>query len=108
MRTIPIGALRERLTLQTPIDTPDGAGGVTRTYTAVCDVWAAIKPAASAMRFLADRQEEVVSHTITLRWRALTGAMRFVDEARVFAIRAMRDPDERQRFLVCDCEEIKP
>ena len=39
MSTPPIGALRARLTLETPVRTDDGGGGATVTWTAVADVW---------------------------------------------------------------------
>jgi head-tail adaptor len=34
--------------------------------------------------------------------------MRFRLNNRSFIIRAAFDPDERQRVLICRCEEIKP
>jgi SPP1 family predicted phage head-tail adaptor len=50
-----------------------------------------------------------VTHRIWLRWRDdLVGGMRLRKGARLFVIRAFRDPDEAGRYALCDCEEIRP
>jgi head-tail adaptor len=41
---LPIGAMRHRLVLQTPAETPDLAGGVVRGWSTVATLWAAIEP----------------------------------------------------------------
>lgn len=38
------GELRHRLTLEAPVETPDGAGGVTRSFATVATLWAAVTP----------------------------------------------------------------
>lgn len=104
----PIGKLRHRVTLQEPVDTDDGVGGTTRTWSTVAALWARIEPLDAAERTEAGRLEAAVDHRITIRHRALTHAMRFAIGTRVFAIRGLTDRDERHRYLVCDCEEIAP
>ncbi len=106
---LPLGAMRARLVLEAPSETPDGAGGVTRTFVARSALWARIEPLSAQERLVADSAGQVLTHRITLRWRAgLDAAMRWRSGARLFAIRTVMDPDERRRTLVCLCEEIRP
>ncbi|MCX7900044.1 MAG: phage head closure protein [Methylocystis sp.] len=107
MKSATIGALRHRVTLEAPSDTPDGVGGFTRSYAAVTPLWARIEPVAAQENFLAQRQEQETTHRVTIRWRAgVTRSMRFDHRGRKLLIRSVVDPDERRRFLVCRCEEI--
>ena len=39
-----IGELNRRLVLEAPVETDDGAGGVTRSYATGATVWASIAP----------------------------------------------------------------
>ena len=41
------GALNRRLVLEAPVESADGAGGVTRSYSAVATLWAAVEPVAA-------------------------------------------------------------
>lgn len=85
------------------------SGALQTTWSALGDVWGQIIPANSGDRFLADRQEETITHRILIRWRSdVQSGMRFRLGGRTFLIRAAFDPDERQRVLICRCEEIKP
>jgi SPP1 family predicted phage head-tail adaptor len=102
-----INELRARVALEAPVDAPDGAGGSTRRYEPVTRLWAAITPLAGAPHFIAQRQEQSITHRARLRWRSdLRIDMRLVLGARRLLIRAVYDEDERRRFLVCHCEEI--
>jgi SPP1 family predicted phage head-tail adaptor len=40
----PLGTLRERVTIQQPVETPDTQGGRVTTWTTLATVWAAIRP----------------------------------------------------------------
>lgn len=102
-----IGALRQRVTLEAPIDAPDGAGGFSQSYVPVAQLWARIAPSGAREDFIEERQEQMVSHVVTIRWReGVTSGMRFVHRGRKLTIRAVFDPDEGRRFLRCQCEEI--
>ena len=48
------GDLNRRLVLQAPAETPDGAGGVTRGYTAVTTLWASVEPVSARNGVIAD------------------------------------------------------
>lgn len=103
----PIGELRHRVTLEAPVDAPDGAGGYTRSFTPSANLWARITPSGAREDFVEQRAEQAVSHVVTIRWRDdVTKDMRFVHRGRRLRIQSAFDPDERRRFLVCQCEEI--
>ena len=105
----PIGEMRHRLVLEAPNETPDGIGGVTRAWTTLATVWAAIEPVAAEDQVVADRRLGVLTHRIVIRQRdGLTTHHRFRLGARVFVIRAIRDLEERGRFLECLTEEERP
>lgn len=107
--TAPIGAYRLRLTLETPVDTPDDVGGVTRSYTVTGAVWAALTALNGTEQWLAGRVEQALTHRLETRWRAgIHAGCRFVRGDRVFDIKAAMDPDGGRRRLVCLVEEVSP
>ena len=65
-----IGALRRRLTLEEPVETSDGAGGVTRGYVAVATLWAEVTPVSARADITADSSGAVVRLHIVIRMRA--------------------------------------
>lgn len=78
------GALRQRVTLQMPVDTPDGGGGQFRNWRDIGDFWAAILPQAQDERRYAGhvatrnryhilmRRDGDIPLTARLRWGART------------------------------------
>jgi SPP1 family predicted phage head-tail adaptor len=109
MKHLPIGARARRFVLELPLETPDGFGGVIRTYAPGPQLWGAIEMVYQAERQLAARTEEAVTHRVRLRWRdGVTGAMRLACGPRRFRIKAATDPDGAKRDLVCLVEEMSP
>lgn len=108
MSVIPrVGALRHRVTLEAPIDAPDGAGGFSRSFVPVADLWARIAPGSAREDFVEQRAEQATNQVVTIRWReGVAKDMRFVHRGRKLRIQSAVDPDERRRFLICQCEEI--
>jgi SPP1 family predicted phage head-tail adaptor len=104
-----ISALRSRLVLESPVETPDGAGGMTRSWAVTATLWGRVQPTGGDDSRVAGAPGQTVSHRVTLRWRAAVNAgMRLKLGARRFAIRAVYDPQERRKMLVCLCDEVKP
>jgi SPP1 family predicted phage head-tail adaptor len=102
-----IGGLRHRLTLEAPIDTPDGAGGFSRSFAPVADLWARVAPSGARENFVEQRAEQATNLVVIIRWRdSVAKDMRFVHRTRKLRIQSVVDPDERRRFLICQCEEI--
>ncbi|MBC7279845.1 phage head closure protein [Hoeflea sp.] len=101
------GRLNARLSLETPEQAPDGQGGVSEGWTPVASLWGRIEPLRASPDEVAGAAVAVVSHRVTIRHReGVEHAMRFVHRGRGLVIRAVRDPDETRRYLVCDCEEV--
>ena len=100
------GALNARLTLEAPVETPDGAGGVTRGYAAVATLWASVTPASAQEIVEAVKLGVTITHRIALRFSAdVTPQHRLRDGARVFRIVTLRDRDGRKRFLDIAAQE---
>ncbi len=104
-----ISGMRSRLVLEVPVDVTDDTGGVSRSYAALETLWGMIVPARATDRFVGERMELAITHSIRLRYRpGLTGAMRLRLGARVFVIHGIEDVDERHRYSLCQCEEVRP
>ncbi|MBY6239749.1 phage head closure protein [Methylosinus sp. Sm6] len=108
MSAASIGAMRLRVTLEAPIDTPDDSGSMTRSYAPIADVWAKVTPLAGEARFVAEREEQAIASLALIRWRDdVTSRMRLVLGARKLLIHSVYDPDGRRRWLLCRCEDIE-
>ncbi len=98
------GALNRRLTLEAPVETADGAGGVTRSYEAVATLWASVEPVAARGDVVAAALGATITHRIGVRYSAdITLRHRLRDGARVFRIVMIRERDKR--FLDIEAEE---
>ncbi|WP_424361444.1 phage head closure protein [Methylocystis parvus] len=102
-----IGQLRQRVTLQAPVDAPDDLGGAERSFSSFDRVWARIETRGSREQFTEQRLEQSRRFAVTIRWRNdVTSQMRIVLRERILVIRSIEDQDETRRFLTCLCEEI--
>jgi SPP1 family predicted phage head-tail adaptor len=100
------GELRHRIVLEAPVEMPDGAGGVTRSYTAAATLWAKITPVAARGEVEADALAASVTHHIIIRsGPGLTTRHRLRESARVFRIVALRDRDGDGRLVEIHAEE---
>jgi SPP1 family predicted phage head-tail adaptor len=101
------GDLNRRLALEAPVETDDGAGGVTRSYQTAATMWAQVTPVRARTDVAADSLAALVTHRILIRApRTVTTLNRFRDGARIFRIVAFRETADR-RFLEIDAEERK-
>jgi SPP1 family predicted phage head-tail adaptor len=102
-----VGQLRQRVTLQAPVDAPDDIGGAERSFTSFAQVWASVETRGSQEQFTEQRLEQSRRFAVTIRWRNdVTSQMRIVLRGRLLVIRSVEDRDETRRFLTCLCEEI--
>lgn len=103
------GRLPHRVVVELAAGSADGAGGETVAWDTLATVWARIEPAAAAEKIVAGHLSGVVSHRITMRYRAdIAGGMRIVYRGRIFRLLAVIDPDETRRFIVAKAEEERP
>ena len=101
------GELNRRLVLEAPVESADGAGGVTRGYAAGMALWASVEPVSARNAVVADAPGATVTHRIVVRRRAaVTTRHRFVDGTTVYRIVSLRD-DATRRFLVIGAEQRK-
>jgi SPP1 family predicted phage head-tail adaptor len=105
---IRIGRLRQRLALDAPVDTADGAGGVTRSFTPVATVWAGVEPADTAHLFTAGANGQRVTHRILLRsgW-SLTVNHRLRQGTKTYEPRSFERTADG-RFVIVHAEETAP
>jgi SPP1 family predicted phage head-tail adaptor len=97
------GMLNRRLTLEAPVETADGSGGVTRSYTAIATLWASVVPASARDNVEADALGANVTHRLRLRTNAdITLRHRFRDGDTIYRIVAIRVRDKR--YLDIDAE----
>lgn len=100
------GFLNRRLVLEAPVETADGAGGVTRSYEGVATLWAAVSSISAREQLDAAQRGMTLTHHIVARYRAdITSRHRFRDGTRIFRIVSLRDRDGRKRFLDVQAEE---
>jgi SPP1 family predicted phage head-tail adaptor len=98
------GMLNRRLALEAPVETPDGAGGVTRSYQEIATLWAAVEPVAARGEVVAIQSGQTITHRIVIRRRAdISTRHRLRDGGRVFRIVTVRERD--RRFLEIQAEE---
>lgn len=100
------GALTARLDLESPVETPDGQGGVTVAHAAQSSHWARIEPVSAELVELGHVERQDVTHRIWIRHAGgVLPGKRFRKGARVFEIHTVHDPDETARYLVCRVKE---
>ena len=99
------GELNRRLVLEAPVESADGAGGVTRSYAEVATLWASLTPIADRAEVAAAELGAIVTHRIIIRaGREVTTRHRFRTGTRIFRIVAVRELDSGQ-FLAIHAEE---
>lgn len=103
--------LRHRLTLQQEVKTPDGAGGYTRAWQNIADLWAEISPISTRViygseKLFAGQMQASLSHKVTIRYRSgLSTAMRLLFDNRIFNIRAIYNVQENKDVIELLVEE---
>lgn len=101
--------LRQRITFERSVETTDGAGGVSRSFTEVATVWAEIipqTPSISDEKYLYGQMQSSITHRILLRYRNdITTAMRVRYAGRCFNLRVMINVGEADMLLELLAEE---
>lgn len=113
------GALRERVRFETQPEAGAGyVSGAAKGWTELCSVAARIKPAGSRSNTeeaIADTLVALSTYEITVRkspkLKPVTAGDRIVDarnSSRIFNIRYINNPDERNKYLVFTAELGRP
>ncbi len=86
-----------RLSLESPVEVADGAGGVTRTYEMCALVWAEVTPLTASAEIAAAARGAKITHRIVIRaGRTVTSRDRFVEGARIYRVVAARESADRR------------
>lgn len=101
-----IGSRRTLLLIESPAETPDGAGGALVTWVESGSCWARLRPGGGREAQDRDQLAGEIRWEVVLRWREDVGPRnRFRIGQRVLAITSAVDPDGRRNALVCRCVE---
>jgi SPP1 family predicted phage head-tail adaptor len=99
------GELNRRLVLLAAVESADGAGGVTRSFSAVTTLWAQVLPQSARAEIAAGSLGAALRATIVIRYRDdVTTRHQLQDGAVSYRIVAARASADR-RFLEIDAEE---
>ena len=95
------GDLDRRLVLEAPVEEPDGAGGVTRSYAEVATLWAAVTSVAAQGAVAGAAAGAIASYRIVIRaGREVTTRHRLREGARLYRIVAVTERAGRgPRFI---------
>ncbi|MGV8996394.1 MAG: phage head closure protein [Parvibaculaceae bacterium] len=100
-----VGAMRERVAIETATRTSDGAGGEVVTWVPLATVWAEVQSLSGTEVTQAERAEARGQYNVTIRFRDdVTAAMRLVWRGQALNIRNVRDGDGRRRSLIIRAE----
>jgi len=106
--------LSRALVLQTPVITPDGAGGYATQWQALGTLWAEIRAGAGRERFASLGPSGEVRLRILVRAaphgsdRRPRPDQRLIEGARIFRILAVAEADAQGRYLICTAQEELP
>lgn len=99
------GQLRERITIQQAVETPDGGGGSSVVWTDLATLWAEVRPLSGRERLQAQQIEASVDYRVTIRYRSdVDAGMRVVWGALTMNIRAVYNEDRKRKYLTLDAE----
>lgn len=101
------GQLRTAMVLEEPVETPDGQGGFSVTWTERASVWALLEPVGGRVELFADRAAVLSTHRIWLRHREdVKPGQRLRRDTRSFRIDQAEDADGTRRYLIVKATEI--
>lgn len=100
--------IRHRLTLQQEERTPDGAGGYSRVWQDVAELWGEVLPAQGADKLVAGVLQAEQNYIVTLRYRAgVTVGMRLLLGERTLLIHRVTNVQEKNHWLELWAQEQK-
>ncbi len=107
--TFAAGRMRNRVVIEAPAHTPDGAAGRRTAWRQVASVAAEVVPLSGndAVEDLVVRPAQ--AYRVTIRWRrGLDTRHRLMWNGQPLKINSVVDPDQRQQRLLMACEAGQP
>jgi SPP1 family predicted phage head-tail adaptor len=109
MKAPSLGAMRHRLTIESPNDRADGFGGLIRSFVARATIFAAMEHVKMVQRSEAFGERVEITHLIHLRGSVdVAAGWRLRKGARCFEIIAVLPDDQASGFILCHCRELEP
>jgi len=103
-----IGAMRERITIQRQVKTPDGQGGHVVAWTVRAVVAAALVALSGREALAAAQITATFARAFVIRYRDdVSVTDRIVWNGRTLQIESAVDPDDDYRFLRLTCSEVQ-
>lgn len=107
--TLAAGRLRNRVVIEAPAHTPDGAAGRRTAWRRVASVAAEVLPLAGNDGLEDGVVRAAQAYRITIRWRAgLDTRHRLIWNGQPLKINSMVDPDQLRQRLVLACVAGQP
>lgn len=108
-----LGAMRDKIEIQSKERVPDGRGGFTSSWVSRGLIWGEVMEAKASTRFEAMKLEQEITHEVHIRHRVNIQRLYrliFVDETgeRFLEVETVRAQDNRRRFTEVLCRETKP
>lgn len=98
--------LNRRITIEQPVETPDGRGGFTRSWTALSEVFAEVNGLSGTERLEGAQLAARARYRIRIRaLSGLTAAMRIEVESRKLAIRSITPMNDAPHIFELIAEE---
>jgi SPP1 family predicted phage head-tail adaptor len=99
------GRLRQRITYQAAVGTPDGSGGSTKAWSNLAYAWASVEPVNGGEVFKAGLLHATQFYKIEARFRSdITPLNRIMWKGVALNIRTCADPDGRRESLLIVAE----
>lgn len=102
------GTLRERVVLETRLESRDGRGGANGRYSYDGEAWAALMPIMPAELSRADALSALPRWQVTMRKRESVGLRtRLTWRGKYLAVRALVSDPRQPAQMVLTCEEVR-
>jgi SPP1 family predicted phage head-tail adaptor len=102
-----IGDLHHKITIQEQRGSVnDGGGNKIPNWVEVATVWANVTPTNGQTSVLVGKDTQQITHTVKMRYRAISKANRLLFNGRVLKIQYIINVNERNRELRLNCLEV--
>ena len=103
-----IGALKKRITLQSPVKVTDTMGGTTISWKNEATVWAAIWSTLSSEAVRSGQLTLEITHRIRIRHRTdIKGSWKILYDGKYYSIVSIIDPNMDHKLLDLLCKETE-
>jgi len=104
------GSMNRKVTIERPVDTPDGSGGFDRDWEPYFTTWANVVGSPGSEPYFAEQVYPHATYEVTIRYRRsqpVTDAMRVHYGSHILNIRSVVDNKEQHVELNLHCEELQ-